>query len=108
TRTRKAVKTAVAISAPDRPRRRASARSSTLARSTWYLTSWVRSLIASETRSPTDRLSFFAGLAVAGSTIALFPPAPGCWVAQAVSVRHTPPPRVTTAEWGPARTVALQ
>src|SRR5262249_56951466 len=47
------------------------ARSSALARSVSYLTSWVRSLIASDTRSPTDRSSPTTGLAAAGSAIAL-------------------------------------
>src|SRR5579863_8116770 len=67
---RKPLNTMVAASAEDTPIRRMSASSSDLARSVSYRTSRVRSPIAAETRSPTDRSSTSAGLAAPGSAIA--------------------------------------
>src|SRR5579863_5232788 len=67
---RKLLNTMVAASAEDTPIRRMSASSSDLARSVSYRTSRVRSPIAAETRSPTDRSSTSAGLADPGSAIA--------------------------------------
>src|SRR6516165_11778477 len=68
---RKLVTSMVAASPADMPMRRTSASNSDLARSVSYLTSRVISLTASETRSPTERSSTFAGFAVPGSAIAL-------------------------------------
>src|SRR6516164_1439222 len=86
---RKLVTRMVAASPADMPTRRRSASNSDLARSVSYLTSRLISLTASETRSPTDRSSTFAGLAAPGSAIALSSLLrPGCWAAPAISVRH--------------------
>src|SRR6266571_5034205 len=52
--TRQATKAAMTSSAPAMPSRRASALSSSFARSSSYLISWVTSLTASETRTPRD------------------------------------------------------